>query len=44
LLSLFGGDVKPVMARLVDTGKLTIDDVKEVEQMLREQRGKEKSK
>src|SRR5262245_28870218 len=44
LLSLFGGDVKPVMARLVDTGKLTINDVKEVEQMLREHRGKEKSK
>jgi predicted transcriptional regulator len=38
LLSLLGGDVKPVMARLVDTGKLTMDDVKDVEQMLREHR------
>src|SRR5262245_58832418 len=49
LLSLFGGDVKPVMARLVDSGKFTMDDVKEVEAMVREHRGrspqgKEKSK
>ena len=44
LLSLFGGDAKPVMARLVDSGKLTMDDVKEVEAMVRKQRGKEKSK
>src|SRR5262245_32876864 len=47
LLSLFGGDVKPVMARLVDSGKFTIDDVKEIETMVREHRrreGKEKSK
>jgi BlaI family penicillinase repressor len=44
LLSLFGGDIKPVMARLVDSGKLTMKDVKEVEEMLREHRGKEKSK
>ena len=44
LLGLFGGDVKPVMARLVDSGKLTMDDVKDVEEMLREHRGKDKSK
>src|ERR1044072_8587856 len=44
LLSLFGGDVKQVMARLVDSGKLTMDDVKDVEAMVREHRGKEKSK
>jgi BlaI family transcriptional regulator, penicillinase repressor len=44
LLSLFGGDVKPVMARLVDSGKLTMDDVKQVEEMLREHRGKDKSR
>ena len=44
LLSLFGGDIKPVMARLVDTGKLTMEDIKDVEQMLREHRGKDKSK
>src|SRR5215831_16708899 len=29
LLSLFGGDVKPVMARLVDGGRLTMKDVRE---------------
>jgi predicted transcriptional regulator len=40
LLSLFGGQVKPVMARLVESGKLTTDDVKDIEEMLREQRGR----
>jgi len=44
LLSLFGGDAKPVMARLVDSGKLTMDDVKEVEGMVRDYQRKEKSK
>jgi predicted transcriptional regulator len=44
LLSLFGGDVKPVMARLVDSGKLTLEHVKDAEAMVREHRGKEKSK
>src|SRR4029453_10636777 len=31
LLSLFGGRPKPVMARLVESGKLTLDDIKEAE-------------
>jgi len=44
LLSLFGGQAKPVMTRLVESGKLTMDDVKEVEEMLREHRGKDKAK
>ena len=35
LLTLFGGESKPVVARLIETGKLTLDDVKEAEQMLR---------
>ena len=35
LLSLFGP--RPVMARLVETGKLTLDDIKEAEQALRKQ-------
>jgi len=35
LLGLFGGRVKPVMARLIETGKLTLDDVKEAERALR---------
>src|SRR5579864_4547564 len=35
LLSLFDGRTKPVMAHLVESGKLTLDDVKEAEQALR---------
>jgi BlaI family transcriptional regulator, penicillinase repressor len=44
LLGLFGGEVKPVMARLVESGKFTVDDVKDVEEMLREHREKDKAK
>jgi predicted transcriptional regulator len=33
-LELFGGSVQPVMARLVETGKLTLKDVQELEQAL----------
>lgn len=36
LLSLFGGKPQPVMARLIETGQLTLDDVKEAEQLLKE--------
>jgi predicted transcriptional regulator len=36
LLSFFGGKSQPVMARLIETGQLTLDDVKEAEQLLRE--------
>lgn len=35
LLSLFGGHAKPVMAHLVESGKLTLEDVKEAEKDLR---------
>jgi BlaI family penicillinase repressor len=35
LLALFGGGVKPVMAHLIESGKLTLDDVKEAEKDLR---------
>jgi BlaI family transcriptional regulator, penicillinase repressor len=35
LLSLFGGRPKPVMARLVETGRLTLDDIKEAEAALK---------
>lgn len=34
LLSLFGGKTQPVMAHLVETGKLTLDDVREAEQLI----------
>jgi predicted transcriptional regulator len=42
LLALFGGESKPVIARLIETGKLTLDDVKEAEQMLRRLARKDK--
>jgi BlaI family penicillinase repressor len=42
LLGLFGGRTQPVMAHLIETGKLTLKDVKEAEQMLRELPKKEK--
>lgn len=35
LLALFGGRAKPVMARLIESGKLTLEDVKEAERELR---------
>lgn len=35
LLALFGGRPQPVMAHLVETGKLTLEDVKEAERTLR---------
>lgn len=44
LLALLGGRTRPVMAHFVKSGKLTLDDVKEAEEMLRELQRKEKSK
>ena len=35
LLALFGGRTQPVMAHLIESGKLTLDDVKEAEKTLR---------
>lgn len=35
LLALFGGRAQPVMARLVESGKLTLADVREAEKTLR---------
>lgn len=35
LLTLFGGRTQPVMAHLIRSGKLTLDDVKEAEKELR---------
>ena len=40
LLGLFGG--RPVMARLVQSGQLTIDDIKEAEQLLKSLSRKDK--
>src|SRR5262249_6391399 len=36
LLGLFGGRMQPVMAHLVETGKLTLEDVQDAEKRLRE--------
>jgi BlaI family penicillinase repressor len=36
LLALFGGRTQPVMAHLIESGKLTLEDVKEAEKALRE--------
>src|SRR5258708_3704500 len=44
LLSLFGGRTQPVMAHLIESGKLTLEDVKEAERTLRKLATKEKSK
>src|ERR1700756_4752920 len=35
LLALFGGSTQPVMAHLIESGKLTLEDIKEAERALR---------
>jgi BlaI family penicillinase repressor len=42
LLTLFGGRTQPVMARLIESGKLTLADVKEAEKTLRKLEKKDK--
>jgi predicted transcriptional regulator len=44
LLAFFGGRPQPVVAHLVETGKLTLDDVQEAEQLIRKLSKKEKPK
>ena len=44
LLGLFGGRTQPVMMHLIESGKLTLDDVQEAEKTLRNLVRKEKSK
>ena len=41
-LGIFGGQAQPVMAHLIETGKLTLEDVQEAEKLLRKL-GKKKS-
>ncbi len=43
LLGLFGGKAQPVMAHLVESGKLTLKDVQETEELLRKLAAKEKA-
>ena len=44
LLALFGGRTQPVMARLIESGRLTLADVKEAEKTLRKLEVKDKPK
>jgi len=43
LLGLFGGRTQPVMSHLVESGRLTLDDVHEAEKALRKLARKDKS-
>lgn len=42
LLALFGGRTQPVMAHLIESGKLTLADVKQAEKTLRQLQRKDK--
>jgi predicted transcriptional regulator len=44
LLALFGGRTQPVMAHLIESGKLTLEDVKEAEKVLRKLERKDEAK
>ena len=44
LLSFFGGRTQPVMAHLIETGRLTLDDLREAERTLHRHEAKERSK
>jgi BlaI family penicillinase repressor len=44
LLNLFGGGTKPVMAHLIQTGKLTLEDIQDAERTIRKLSGKERTK
>ena len=43
-LSLFGGRSQPVMAHLIESGKLTLEDLKEAEQLLKELERKDRKR
>jgi len=43
LLSFFGGRSQPVMAHLIESGKLTLEDVQDAEQTLRKLSKRDKS-
>lgn len=43
ILSFFGGKAQPMMAQLAEAGKITLDDVKEIEKMIRNH-GKQKGR
>ncbi len=43
LLALFGGRTQPVMAHLIESGKLTLEDVQEAQKLLKKLSKKEKA-
>ena len=43
ILSFFGGRAQPMMAQLAEAGKLTIDDVRELEKTIKELDRQQKS-
>ena len=43
LLRLFGGRSQPVLARLIESGHLTLDDIQEAEKIVREGKREDKS-
>jgi predicted transcriptional regulator len=43
LLGIFGGRTQPVVAHLIETGRLTLDDVREAERTLRKLAKKDRS-
>lgn len=40
ILGLFGGSAQPMMAQLVEAGKLTLEDIKEIEKTIKARRQK----
>jgi hypothetical protein len=42
-LSFFGGKAQPMMAQLAEAGKLTLDDVRELEKTVRKLEAQQKS-
>ena len=44
LLGFFDGRTQPVMAHLIESGKLTLDDVKDAEQLLRKLARKDRAR
>jgi predicted transcriptional regulator len=40
-LAVFGGEPRPIMAHLVEAGKLSLDDVQEAEKLIREMQERE---
>jgi len=44
LLSYFGGRSQPLMAHLIESGKISLDDVKEAEKLLKSQARKQERK